>query len=137
MVAPASPIPADELAVFRRALVDYARRLGADLDRLDTETDNESMAPLANHPAEGGSDAQDHDIVGREAVTAGELRRLVLRALDKIDAARPLPFGVCELTGQPIERERLALMPWTPFARAGIERMEREGIALADALVPA
>ncbi|MEK7415387.1 MAG: hypothetical protein AAB263_18930, partial [Planctomycetota bacterium] len=33
-------------------------------------------------------------------------------ALGKIDTEQPIPFGLCEKTGQVIESDRLELMPW-------------------------
>jgi RNA polymerase-binding transcription factor DksA len=131
-----SPFGSDQLAAWRRLLVDEARRLGADLDALDTETDGENAPSIDNHPADGATDQQDQTIVGAEAMEVGATLRLVQRAIDKIDTARPVPFGICELSGQPIEHERLQLMPWTPFSSAASEQLERGGLTVEAALLP-
>jgi RNA polymerase-binding transcription factor DksA len=36
-------------------------------------------------------------------------------------------YGICELTGKPIEPERLEVLPWTRFTAAAERQLEREG----------
>lgn len=136
MIAAASPYGPDQLADWRRTLLVEARRLGSDLDGLDHGTDGEEAPSLVNHPADVATDQQDQALVAAEAEETGATLRLVQRAIDKIDNGRPVPFGICELTGRPIEHERMQLMPWTPFCRAASEKIEREGLATEDALLP-
>lgn len=50
---------------------------------------------------------------------------LIDQALAKIASSDPVPFGICEETGKPIERDRLDLMPWTPVSSAGAIQRER------------
>lgn len=136
MIAAASPYGPDQLAEWRRTLIAAARRLGADLEGFATGTDGEETPSAVNHPADIGSDLQDQGIVDAEAEEAGATLRLVQRAIDKIDNGRPVPFGICELTGKAIEHEGLQLMPWTPFSRSASERIERDGQTLEEALLP-
>ena len=136
MIAPASPYGPQHLAEWRRTLLVEARRLGADLDGFDRGTDGEQETSITTHPADVATDQQDQAIVGAEAETTGATLRLVQRAIDKIDHGRPVPFGICERTGQAIEHERMQLMPWTPFCRTASVEIEREGLALEAALLP-
>lgn len=136
MIAASSPYGPDHLADWRRTLLVEARRLGADLDAFELGTDGEQESSLNSHPADVASDQQDQAIVAAESAQSGATLRLVQRAIDKIDHGRPVPFGICELSGRAIEHDRLQLMPWTPFCRAASEQLEREGLALEDALLP-
>jgi RNA polymerase-binding protein DksA len=54
-------------------------------------------------------------------------------ALYEIDAAmRRIEtggYGVCEITGEPIDADRLRAVPWTRFSREAAERLESDPIA--------
>jgi len=136
MIASASPYGLDQLAEWRRTLLVEARRLGSDLDGLASGNEGEEANSMVTHPADVATDLQDQAIVVAESAETRATLRLVQRAIDKIDHARPVPFGICELTGHTIEHERLQLMPWTPFCCAANEKLEHEGMALEDALLP-
>lgn len=36
-------------------------------------------------------------------------------------------YGICELTGNPIEAERLEVLPWTRFTAAAERQLESKG----------
>ena len=55
----------------------------------------------------------------------------VLAALNRIERGT---YGVCELTGQPIESERLEVIPWTRYSFAGQNEMEKAGATRKHAL---
>jgi len=44
-------------------------------------------------------------------------------ALEKIENNN---YGVCDITGEDIEPERLELQPWIPYSLAGAEELESE-----------
>ena len=136
MIAATSPYGLDQLAEWRSTLVGEARRLGADIEGLAAGTEGEQTPSHVNHPADLASDVQDQALVDAQSEQTGATLRLVQRAIDKIDHGRPVPFGICELSGRAIEHERLQLMPWTPFCREASEQLERDGMALEDALLP-
>ena len=48
----------------------------------------------------------------------------VLAAIRRIECGT---YGVCELTGKPIEAQRLRAIPWTRFSLAGQTEMEKYG----------
>ena len=136
MIAATSPYGPEQLAQWRSTLVGEARRLGADIESLAAGTDGEQAPSHVNHPADVASDVQDQALVDAESEQTGATLRLVQRAIDKIDHGRPVPFGICELTGRAIEHERLQLMPWTPLCREASEQLERDGQELEGALLP-
>jgi RNA polymerase-binding transcription factor DksA len=131
--APASPFTTAELAQWRAVLRERRRALGADLESLhDDAQGGEKVSISSNHLAEGASDAQDQDLSVMAADSEAELLWQIDRALRKIDTGRPLPFGICEHTREPIPAERLSLMPWTPFSASGAEHVERLGLTADD-----
>jgi RNA polymerase-binding transcription factor DksA len=60
--------------------------------------------------------------------------RLIDRALAKLDGRLDLPYGVCEITREPIAPERLELMPWTPVSIAGATELEERFLTIDDLL---
>src|SRR6266436_613089 len=50
----------------------------------------------------------------------------VLGALNRIERGT---YGICELTGEPIETERLEVIPWTRYSFAGQNELEKSGAA--------
>ena len=82
----------------------------------------EAPAPFSMHPADAASDSFDRDL-------AFSLLSFEQNALQEIDEAlvriRDGRYGVCELTGKPIPRQRLEAIPWARYtaeAQAQIER---------------
>lgn len=133
-----SPFTDEELQEWRRVLVDKGVEITgsiADLrqEAVDLETASNTTVPthLADRASEAEYAAQDLALAGDEA----ELLWQVRRALDKIKTNHPLPFGLCEYSGEPIEIERLELMPWTPLSLAGVTAMQERGLEVQDMLI--
>jgi RNA polymerase-binding transcription factor DksA len=55
----------------------------------------------------------------------------VLAALHRIERGT---YGVCELTGRPIETERLEVIPWTRYSLTGQHELEKAGLNRKHAL---
>jgi RNA polymerase-binding transcription factor DksA len=126
---PRSPFSAAELAQWRSRLIERARELDEDLAGLDREVRSpERVASTLTHPAEAGTDLQMQTVSGMSALAEQDLRWQVARALRKIDTGRPLPYGLCEDTREPIDRERLELLPWTPYSIAASERIADQNL---------
>ena len=49
----------------------------------------------------------------------------VLAALHRIERGT---YGICELTGKPIETERLEVIPWTRYSFTGQHELEKAGL---------
>jgi RNA polymerase-binding transcription factor DksA len=139
-VAPAPvykcPFPPDELAKWRQILMAKRHEVSDDIAGLVKDAmDAEDGHTTPNHIAERGSDADLQDL---SLGVAGEEKDVVWqidRALRKIDAGRPIPYGLCEYTKEPIPRTRLQLIPWTPLSIEGATHMESQSLTLEDLLI--
>lgn len=130
------PFPADELAKWRQVLMAKRHEVSDDIAGLVKDAmDAEDGHTTPNHIAERGSDADLQDL---SLGVAGEEKDVVWqidRALRKIDASRPIPYGLCEFTKEPIPRTRLQLIPWTPLSIEGATHMENQSLTLEDLLI--
>ena len=66
--------------------------------------------------------AQPLEVELAEADNTRALLADVDAALAKLDGKGRLPFGVCEITGERIEPDRLDLVPWTRCCAAAARR---------------
>jgi RNA polymerase-binding transcription factor DksA len=55
----------------------------------------------------------------------------VLAAIRRIERGT---YGLCEITGEPIEAERLRAIPWTRYSFRGQDELEKGGLARKFAL---
>jgi RNA polymerase-binding transcription factor DksA len=94
---------------------------------------SEEQPAFSLHMADAGTDSFDRDFA---------LSRLSAEqdAVYEIDDAmmriRRGTYGICELTGKPIERERLEAIPWTRFSAAAEQDLEKEGSVRRTRLAP-
>jgi RNA polymerase-binding transcription factor DksA len=130
------PFPPDELAKWRQVLMAKRHEVSDDIAGLVKDAmDAEDGHTTPNHIAERGSDADLQDL---SLGVAGEEKDVVWqidRALRKIDANRPIPYGLCEFTKEPIAKTRLQLIPWTPLSIEGATHMEQNNLMLEDLLI--
>lgn len=119
--APA-PVPSKWQQQYNRLLAlrdETHRRRGAMSDMAREEQPTFSL-----HMADAGTDEFDRDFA-LSMISSDQ------NALYEIDAAlnriRTDSYGVCELTGKPIERERLAAIPWTRFSADAQRELEANG----------
>lgn len=85
------------------------------------------------HMADAGTDSYDRDFALSRLSAEQDALYEIEEALDRIRARK---FGVCELTGKPIEAERLAAIPWTRFSAPAEKTLEREGAVRRTRLGP-
>jgi DnaK suppressor protein len=108
----------DSLIVFRA-------QLGRRKDGLN-EIAREEQQAFSLHMADAGTDEFDRDF-------ALSILSSDQNALYEIDAAleriRRGTYGVCEISGQPIEAERLAAIPWTRYSAVAQRELEESGNA--------
>ncbi len=104
-------------------LVDLRAQLGQRKSGL-TEIAREEQRAFSLHMADAGTDEFDRDF-------ALSMMSSDQNAAFEIDAAltriRDGSFGICELSGEPIEEERLAAIPWTRFSAAAQLELEASG----------
>src|ERR1700746_982758 len=104
----------------------HYERLCAERDRLlarDGSAPECSLAKL-DDLTEAGSDESPRCLSLLEASTTQATIVEVIEAIRRIERGN---YGRCELTGEPIEAERLMAIPWTRFSLAGQTEMEKYG----------
>lgn len=119
--APDQPLDAASLEHFRNKLRDARRdllqrnraRLGGVLDQSAPVTDEAEHAVLNN----------DQQLELRLAGKDRKLLALIEHALGKLDCGE---YGLCEGTGEPIDRARLELRPWARYSVEYKMMLERE-----------
>jgi RNA polymerase-binding transcription factor DksA len=105
-----------QLVAFR----DYLLKRQSDL----TKDAVEEAPSFSLHMADAGTDHYDRDLALGMLSQEQDAVYEIDQALNRI---RDGTYGVCELTGQPIEPERLTAIPWTRFSAAAERRLEHEG----------
>ena len=135
-VSAGSPFNVGELREWRQLLLERRAEIATDISHLERDAmEAEDGHTTPNHIAERGSDAEMQDmslgLAGEEQVVLWQIDR----AIRKIDTGEPLAFGVCEHTRQPISKNRLQLIPWTPLSIEGATYAEEQGLSLEDVLV--
>jgi RNA polymerase-binding transcription factor DksA len=76
------------------------------------------------HMADAGTDSYDRDFALSRISAEQEAVYEIEEALDRI---RTGTFGICEVTGKPIEPRRLEAIPWTRFSAEAEKKLERDG----------
>jgi len=84
----------------------------------------EQQPAFSTHMADAGTDTFDRDFALGMLSSEQDALYEIDEALNRI---RDGTYGKCELTGRPIERERLEAIPWTRFSAAAEKQLEREG----------
>lgn len=106
----------------------YYDRLCAERDRLlarDCSTPITSSAKL-DDMTDAGSDEALGDLSLMSVAATKATMAEVLEAIHRIERGT---YGICEITGQPIEPARLKAIPWTRCSFAGQGELERNGHA--------
>lgn len=79
---------------------------------------------------EKGGDEVDQSINNRAEteflVTNARLRRQIFEIESALNRIHKGTFGVCEITGEPIEAARLQSLPWTRLSVEGAELLEQQ-----------
>ena len=78
---------------------------------------------FSSHMADAGTDNYDRDFALSVLSAEQDAVYEIDEALDRI---RNGAYGKCELTGKPIEPERLEAIPWTRFTAEAEKRLESE-----------
>src|SRR5687767_5048477 len=104
-------------------LIDLRAQLGERKGGL-AEIAKEEQQAFSQHMADAGTDEFDRDFA-LSMISSDQ------NALFEIEAAlnrlRSGTYGTCELTGNPIEEERLAAIPWTRFSADAQRELEATG----------
>jgi RNA polymerase-binding transcription factor DksA len=94
---------------------------------------SEEQPAFSLHMADAGTDSFDRDFALSRLSSEQDAVYEIDEALMRI---RRGTYGVCELTGKPIERDRLDAIPWTRFSAAAETNLEKEGSVRRARLAP-
>lgn len=90
-------------------------------------------AAFSLHMADAGTDSFDRDL----ALSRLSAEQDALYEIDQaINRIRDGTYGICELTGKPVEPARLEAIPWTRFSADAEKRLEKEGAVQRSRLPP-
>src|SRR5438552_14754473 len=84
----------------------------------------EERPTFSMHMGDAGTDTFDRDLALSMISSEQDALYEIEQALDRI---RNGAYGLCELTGQQIEPERLEAVPWTRFTAAAEKKLEEQG----------
>ncbi|HKQ37323.1 MAG TPA: TraR/DksA C4-type zinc finger protein [Verrucomicrobiae bacterium] len=105
------------------ALVEFRDRLIHRRGMLARDVAEEQPA-YSLHIADAGTDTYDRDFALSIATSEQEALYEIDQAINRIQEGS---YGVCELTGKPIEAERLKAVPWTRFSTNAEKELESNG----------
>jgi RNA polymerase-binding transcription factor DksA len=110
-------------------------QLCAERDRLmarDCSTPEISRARMDDLGDAASEDCQ----TSMALVSTSATQDILAQVLDAIRRIERGTFGICEITGEPIEVERLQAIPWTRYSFHGQRELEREGFGRSSVLAP-
>jgi DnaK suppressor protein len=88
---------------------------------------------FSTHMADAGTDTFDRDFALGMLSSEQDALYEIDEAINRI---RDGTYGICEVTGKPIEARRLEAIPWTRFSAAAEKQLEREGAVRKTRLGP-
>lgn len=120
-------VPAKWAVHFRRLLDERNRLLARNFS---------SSAPSAVKTDTLGDAATEETQRTLAFVEAGATQERVLEVLEAIRRLERGTYGICEVTGEPIEGARLRAIPWARFSLRGQKEMEAGGSGRRRAIPP-
>lgn len=120
-----SPFNKRELEKFRTTLLVKRAEVLSEVTGLEgdalTSGSSGNLSHTPQHMADAGSDAADQTISLDLAAAERNLIKEIDAALKRI---REGVYGLCEATGRPIRKERLAELPWTRYSIDAARQLE-------------
>ncbi len=90
-----------------------------------TRDAQEEKVGYSEHMADAGTDSYDRDWALSMLSSEQNALYEIDQAINRIETGT---YGVCEITGRPIEAERLKAIPWTRFSAAAAQELEKQGV---------
>jgi RNA polymerase-binding transcription factor DksA len=122
---------ADILGLNRTAKIpskwaEHYQRLCAERDRLSARDVSATETPKVkmDDMADAASDESERSLSLVTATATHDIIHEVLAAIRRIERGT---YGICELTGKPIETPRLQAIPWTRYSLEGQRELENSG----------
>jgi RNA polymerase-binding transcription factor DksA len=78
----------------------------------------------------------EETLQGLTLVSAAATKEVLHEVLDALRRLERGSYGICEITGEPIEAERLSAIPWTRYSYAGQDDLEKGGFGRKLGLPP-
>lgn len=123
------PLTAKDLAFYKDLLLKLRDRIIDEISFLSRDNLNrsqkESSGDLSSHSfhmADQGTDNFDREFAASLLSSEQDVLYEIDEALRRVEAGT---YGVCEATGEPIERERLKVLPFARYCVAAQAEMER------------
>lgn len=127
--AKVKPMGKKDLEFFRKLLLNLRDRIVDEISFLAGENLNhsqrEASGDLSNygmHMADQGTDNFDREFALSLVSNEQEVLYEIDDAIHRVDNGT---YGICELTGMPIEVERLKVLPYARYSREAQEQMEK------------
>jgi DnaK suppressor protein len=98
-----------------------------------TAAAREEAPQFSSHMGDAGTDTFDRDFALGLLSSEQDALYEIDYALERI---RDGTYGVCELTGRKIPRERLEAIPWTRFSAEAERQLEQDGVVARARLGP-
>ena len=120
-----TPFGKKELDQYKQILIKKRTELAGDIEHMEgaaLKDTSGSLSHLPQHAAEQGSDAYDQSL---SLDIAGVDRKLIKEIDDALQRIADHSFGICEMTGKPITKERLEELPWTRYSIDGAREREK------------
>lgn len=122
---------ADILGLNRTAKIpskwaELYQRLCEERDRLGARDVSAAESPRVklDDMADAASDESERSLSLVTATATQDIIHEVLAAIRRIERGT---YGICELTGKPIEASRLQAIPWTRYSLEGQRELESSG----------
>lgn len=116
-------------AKYHRLLMELRDHVRDELDihtqqtlKRSAKDDAGDLSGYGQHMADAGTDTFDRDFALSLVSNEQEALYEISEAIKRIHAGT---YGVCEITGQPINRERLAAVPFTRYSLEGQRELEK------------
>src|SRR5687767_6450806 len=106
-----------------KRLVELRNHLLKQRGELVRDAQEESLA-FSEHMADAATDSYDRDFALSMLSSEQNALYEIDQAIHRIETGT---YGVCEVTGEKIEAERLAAIPWTRFSAQAARDLERQG----------
>lgn len=121
-----------DLGAIRKQLLQRRRDLLGSIDSIEAEYlgTKENVTTKGGDEADQATSALTADLSLRLAESESKVLKEVNHAIGKLEDGT---YGVCEVTGQPIETRRLLAMPWARLSLDAQRQVEQQQISFDEA----
>ena len=122
-----TPLTKTQLEKYRMILLQKRMELLGDIEHLEEEalrSDSGRTSHTSQHHDDAGSESYEQSLNLNLAASDRERLNEIDAALQRI---KDRTYGLCEMTFEPISRERLDEIPWTRYTIAAARELDRRG----------